>query len=61
MPRWRNWARAVECAPRQIRTPATEEELAALIAGASGDALPLRAVGSGHSYALRRLFGETPA
>jgi FAD-linked oxidoreductase len=50
MPRWRNWARTVECAPRQIRTPATEEELAALIAGAAGDALPLRAVGSGHSY-----------
>jgi FAD-linked oxidoreductase len=50
MPEWRNWARTVSCAPYRILSPASEEELAAFVARAAGPDLPIRAVGSGHSY-----------
>lgn len=50
MPQWRNWAGTVRCAPRRFLTPRGEEELANLVAGAEEDLLPIRAVGSGHSY-----------
>jgi len=40
----------VRCTPRRLLTPQTEDELAATIASAQGPDLPIRAVGSGHSY-----------
>lgn len=50
MPTWRNWSGSVRCEPHRLATPADEAEVARLVAGARGPELPLRAVGSGHSY-----------
>jgi FAD-linked oxidoreductase len=50
MPRWTNWSRSVRCTPRRILRPADEREVAAILAEAHGDQLPIRCVGAGHSY-----------
>jgi FAD-linked oxidoreductase len=47
---WTNWSRSVRCRPSRILYPPDEAALAAVLAEAQGDALPIRVVGSGHSY-----------
>ena len=44
---WRNWSGLQLATPREIASPASEDELAGLIRDASG---PVRPVGSGHSF-----------
>jgi FAD-linked oxidoreductase len=43
---WRNWARDQRCAPERIERPQTEEQLAAVVSGASR----VKVAGSGHSF-----------
>jgi FAD-linked oxidoreductase len=43
---WSNWAGQQRCAPERIERPGSEEELAAIVAGAER----VRAAGSGHSF-----------
>ncbi|MET0601152.1 MAG: D-arabinono-1,4-lactone oxidase [Baekduia sp.] len=47
---WKNWAGDQHCAPARIARPASEDELAQVVAQAAADGLPVRAVGSGHSF-----------
>jgi L-gulonolactone oxidase len=47
---WRNWTGDQHCAPAQIARPTSEDELAEIIAQAAARGLPVRAVGSGHSF-----------
>jgi L-gulonolactone oxidase len=47
---WKNWAGDQHCAPAQIARPTSEDELAQLVAHAAARGLPVRAVGSGHSF-----------
>jgi FAD-linked oxidoreductase len=46
VPVWTNWARQQACAPERIETPRSEEELAAVVAGAPR----VKVAGSGHSF-----------
>jgi FAD-linked oxidoreductase len=48
--RWSNWAGEQICAPVSIERPSSEQELIAIVRRAAGDGLPVRAVGSGHSF-----------
>ncbi|MGH7559991.1 MAG: D-arabinono-1,4-lactone oxidase [Gemmatimonadales bacterium] len=50
MASWRNWSGSVRCTPARIVRPESEAALAELLAGARGGDLPIRIVGSGHSY-----------
>jgi L-gulono-1,4-lactone dehydrogenase len=43
---WKNWARDQRCAPERIERPASEEELARLVAGARR----VKVAGAGHSF-----------
>jgi L-gulonolactone oxidase len=47
---WKNWAGDQICAPALIERPASEAELADIVARAAGRGQPVRAVGSGHSF-----------
>ncbi|BAV41335.1 D-arabinono-1,4-lactone oxidase [Mycobacterium ulcerans] len=47
---WRNWAGEQYCAPSEIVRPASEAELAELVAKAGQRGERVRAVGSGHSF-----------
>ncbi|NJP45237.1 D-arabinono-1,4-lactone oxidase [Actinacidiphila epipremni] len=47
---WRNWAGNVAARPARIATPASAEELAAVLRKAAADGLTAKAVGSGHSF-----------
>jgi L-gulono-1,4-lactone dehydrogenase len=47
---WRNWTGDQRCAPAEIAQPASEAELAEIIARARARALSVRAAGSGHSF-----------
>lgn len=47
---WANWAGDQRCAPRSIERPASEDELATIVAHASQRGEKVRAVGSGHSF-----------
>jgi FAD-linked oxidoreductase len=47
---WKNWAGDQHCAPAQIVRPTSEDELAQVVAQAATRGLPVRAVGSGHSF-----------
>jgi L-gulono-1,4-lactone dehydrogenase len=46
LPTWTNWARQQRCAPEHIETPGSEDELAAIVAGAAR----VKVAGSGHSF-----------
>jgi L-gulono-1,4-lactone dehydrogenase len=46
VPVWTNWARQQACAPERIETPSSEEELAAVVAGAPR----VKVAGAGHSF-----------
>jgi len=48
--RWTNWARQQVCAPAVIERPSSEEQVAAAVRRAAKEGLPVRAVGSGHSF-----------
>ncbi|RLV09787.1 FAD-linked oxidoreductase [Streptomyces griseocarneus] len=47
---WRNWAGNVTARPARTVTPASTAELAEAVAGAVADGLPVKAVGTGHSF-----------
>ena len=47
---WSNWAGNQSARPRRAVAPASVEELAAAIRGAAEDGLPVKAVGTGHSF-----------
>ena len=47
---WQNWAGDQRCAPARIARPTSEDELAQVVARAAARGLPVRAVGSGHSF-----------
>ncbi|MEV8552892.1 D-arabinono-1,4-lactone oxidase [Streptomyces glaucescens] len=47
---WRNWGGNVTARPAREVTPATVQELAAAVLRAAEDGLPVKAVGTGHSF-----------
>jgi L-gulonolactone oxidase len=47
---WANWAGSQRCAPAAIERPASEDELAKIVAGAAARGQQVRAVGAGHSF-----------
>ena len=47
---WNNWAGNIAATPRQMAQPASEAEVAALMQKAARTRLPVRIVGSGHSF-----------
>ncbi|HEX6076711.1 MAG TPA: D-arabinono-1,4-lactone oxidase [Micromonosporaceae bacterium] len=49
-PTWRNWAGNQRTTARRVDRPASRDELVAAIRGARADGLPVKPVGSGHSF-----------
>ncbi|WP_431994250.1 D-arabinono-1,4-lactone oxidase [Streptomyces griseoflavus] len=47
---WRNWGGTVSARPAREVAPASVDELAAVLRRATEDGLPVKAVGSGHSF-----------
>jgi FAD-linked oxidoreductase len=47
---WRNWARTEQVTPARIERPASADEVVHAIARARTDELPVKAIGSGHSF-----------
>ncbi|CCB77315.1 MULTISPECIES: D-arabinono-1,4-lactone oxidase [Streptomycetaceae] len=47
---WRNWAGNVGARPSRIVSPRSVDELAAAVRAAAEDGLPVKAVGTGHSF-----------
>ncbi|MBW1600804.1 FAD-binding protein [Streptomyces sp. JJ66] len=47
---WRNWAGCASARPRRTVTPSTTEALAEQVRRAAAEGLPVKAVGSGHSF-----------
>lgn len=47
---WQNWAGNITAAPQQIAAPTSEAEVAGLVKEAAAAGLPVRVVGSGHSF-----------
>jgi FAD/FMN-containing dehydrogenase len=47
---WTNWVGNQSCAPAQIAAPASEDEVATLVADAAQRGLPVRVAGAGHSF-----------
>ena len=47
---WRNWAGTVRATPARRAQPKTEAEIAAAVKDAAAAGLPVRALGSGHSF-----------
>ncbi|MER7181046.1 D-arabinono-1,4-lactone oxidase [Streptomyces hyaluromycini] len=47
---WRNWAGNVTARPARVVSPASVAELRAVVRRAAEDGLPVKAVGSGHSF-----------
>lgn len=47
---WRNWAGTVSAHPAREATPASVDELVAAVRGARADGLPVKPVGTGHSF-----------
>ena len=50
MSTWRNWARTEVASPQHFETPGTTEDLARIVARASGQGERVKAVGAGHSF-----------
>lgn len=50
MPTWSNWSGSVTSAPISIETPATEDDLRAIVRRAANESLDVRVVGTGHSF-----------
>jgi FAD/FMN-containing dehydrogenase len=49
MPEWSNWSGSIKFSPQRIETPASEDELAALVREAVHQGRRVRVVGAGHS------------
>jgi L-gulonolactone oxidase len=49
-PTWENWAGNQRTTARRIDRPASRDELVAAVRGARADGLPVKPVGSGHSF-----------
>jgi L-gulono-1,4-lactone dehydrogenase len=47
---WRNWARTEHVTPARVERPASGDEVVDAIARARTDGLPVKAIGSGHSF-----------
>ncbi|MFH9817618.1 D-arabinono-1,4-lactone oxidase [Streptomyces sp. NPDC017230] len=47
---WRNWGGNVRARPTREVAPASVEELAEVVRAAAGEGLPVKAVGTGHSF-----------
>ncbi|MFJ6086806.1 D-arabinono-1,4-lactone oxidase [Streptomyces sp. NPDC092369] len=47
---WRNWAGNVTARPTRVVSPSSVEELRAVVRRAAEDGLPVKAVGTGHSF-----------
>lgn len=47
---WRNWARTEQVTPARVEHPASADEVVDAIARARTDGLPVKAIGSGHSF-----------
>jgi FAD/FMN-containing dehydrogenase len=47
---WSNWSGSVQCTPIEIKTPATLQELQAIIRANAAKKTNIRVVGSGHSF-----------
>jgi FAD/FMN-containing dehydrogenase len=47
---WTNWVGNQSCVPAETAAPSSEEEVAALVAGAAERGLPVRVAGGGHSF-----------
>jgi FAD/FMN-containing dehydrogenase len=47
---WTNWVGNQSCAPAETASPATEDEVAELVAGAAARGLGVRVAGGGHSF-----------
>jgi FAD-linked oxidoreductase len=47
---WRNWAGNQRATPRRVLTPRTPDEVAAAVTAAAEEGLPVRMVGTGHSF-----------
>jgi FAD/FMN-containing dehydrogenase len=47
---WQNWSGSVVCRPITVAAPATEAEVAALVARAGRDGHTVRVAGTGHSF-----------
>src|SRR4051812_7769342 len=50
MPVWKNWAGDQVCAPTRFERPADEAQLIRAVTDATRAGLPVKAVGSGHSF-----------
>jgi FAD/FMN-containing dehydrogenase len=50
MPHWSNWSGLVTADPQQLANPASEAEVAGLVAAAAGERLGVRVAGAGHSF-----------
>jgi FAD/FMN-containing dehydrogenase len=48
---WTNWAGNQSCNPKEVGAPTSDEEVAALVAGATERGLEVRVQGGGHSFA----------
>jgi L-gulonolactone oxidase len=48
--RWVNWGRNQRCAPTRVEEPTSLLELAGVVRRAAAEGLPVKAVGSGHSF-----------
>lgn len=49
-PGWKNWSGSVTCNPAAIERPTSEDEVQSLVLKARADGLPIRLVGTGHSF-----------
>jgi L-gulonolactone oxidase len=49
VPEWANWSGRVRARPTEVTTPASEDELAAIVAAATASGRRVRARGTGHS------------
>ncbi|WP_353953425.1 D-arabinono-1,4-lactone oxidase [Knoellia sp. S7-12] len=47
---WCNWAGTERVTPRRVETPASSEEVSAAVKRATSEGLPVKAIGSGHSF-----------
>ena len=47
---WRNWARTEEVSPRRVERPASADAVQRAVVAARAQGLPVKAVGSGHSF-----------
>ena len=47
---WSNWSGLVHCRPRQLLTPAGEQEVVAIVRQAAAEGRGVRVAGSGHSF-----------